>query len=70
MVNSLLYSYTDATVSLQMPMWSVMEGNSVTITVDLSNVPSGGLEVDLVVTLSVTPGTASECRKWKSFESA
>jgi len=42
---------------------SVIEGNDVTISVDLSNVPGGGLEVDLVVTLSTTPGTASEYSK-------
>ena len=47
---------------------SVTEGNAVTINVDLSSVPGGGLEVDLVVTLSAIPGTASECRQWKSFE--
>ena len=55
-------SPTDATVSLQMPT-SVTEGNDVTISVDLSNVPGGGLAVDLVVTLSTTPGTASEYSK-------
>ena len=60
-------SPTDATVSLQMPT-SVTEGNNITISVDLSNVPGGGLEVDLVVTLSTTPGTASEYSKWRLFE--
>ena len=46
----------------------VTEGNDVTIIVDLSNLPGGGLEVDLVVTLSTTPGTASEYIKWRLFE--
>ena len=55
-------SPTDALVSLQMPT-SLTEGNAITISVDLSNVPGGGLEVDLVVTLSTTPGTASEYSK-------
>jgi len=42
---------------------SVTEGNNITISVDLSNVPGAGLEVDLVATLSTTPGTASEYSK-------
>lgn len=50
----------DVTVSLQMPV-SATEGNVVTISVDLSNVPGDGLEVELVVTLSATSGTASKC---------
>jgi len=48
----------DVTVSLQMPV-SATEANAVTISVDLSNVPGDGLEVELVVTLSATSGTAS-----------
>lgn len=52
-------SPTDATVSFQMPM-SITEGNSVAIAVDLSSLPDDGLQVDLVVTLSVGAGTASE----------
>jgi len=55
-------SPTDATVSLQMPT-SITEGNNITISVDLSNVPGAGLEVDLVATLSTTPGTTSEYSK-------
>jgi len=47
---------------------SVTEGNNITISVDLSNVPVAGLEIDLVVTLSTTPGTASEYSKWRLFE--
>ena len=46
---------TVATVALQMPA-SVTEGSDVVVTVDLSGVS----EVDLIVTLSTTPGTASE----------
>ena len=46
---------TVATVALQMPA-SVTEGSDIVVSVDLSGV----LEVDLVVTLSTTPGTASE----------
>ena len=57
-------SPTDAIVSLQM-LTSVTEGTAITISVDLSNVPRGGLEVDLVVTFSTTPGTASEYSKQK-----
>lgn len=52
-------SPTDATVSVQMPM-SITEGNPVAIAVDLSSLPDDGLQVDLVVTLSVGAGTASE----------
>ena len=52
-------SPADVTVTLQTPA-SVMEGNDIVVTVELSNVPPGGLEVDLTVTLSATPGTASE----------
>ena len=46
---------TVATVTLQMPA-SVTEGDDVVVSVYLSGV----LEDDLVVTLSATPGTASE----------
>ena len=46
---------TVATVTLQMPA-SVTEGGDVVVSVYLSGV----LEVDLIVTLSATPGTASE----------
>lgn len=46
---------TVATVTLQMPA-SVTEGDDVVVSVYLSAV----LEDDLVVTLSATPGTASE----------
>jgi len=42
-----------------MPM-SITEGNLVAIAVDLSSLPNDGLQVDLVVTLSVAAGTASE----------
>ena len=46
---------TVATVTLQMPA-SVTEGGDIVVSVYLSGV----LEVDLIVTLSATPGTASE----------
>lgn len=46
---------TVATVTLQMPA-SVTEGDDIVVSVYLSGV----LEDDLVVTLSATPGTASE----------
>ena len=46
---------TVATVALQMPA-SITEGSDVVVSVDLSGV----LGVDLVVTISTTPGTASE----------
>ena len=46
---------TGATVSLQMPA-DTTEGNNVEICVDLSSVPSGGLECDVVVELSTTDG--------------
>ena len=48
-------SPTVATVALQMPA-SVTEGSDVVVSIDLSGV----LEVDLIVMLSATPGTASE----------
>jgi len=47
---------------------SVTEGNNITISVVLSHVPGDGLEIDLVVTLSTTPGTVSEYIKWRLFE--
>ena len=37
-----------------------MEGTDIVVPVQLSNVPGGGLEVNLTVTLSATPGSASE----------
>ena len=46
---------TVATLALQMPA-SVTEGGDIIVSVYLSGV----LEVDLIVTLSATPGTASE----------
>ena len=52
-------SPADVTVTLQTPA-SVMEGTNIVVTVELSNVSPGSLEVDLTVTLSATPGTASE----------
>ena len=48
-----------ADVALQTPA-VVEEGNEIFVTVDLSNAPADGLEFDLIVTLSTTPGTASE----------
>ena len=52
-------SPTAVDVSLQTPA-VVEEGNEIVVTVDLSNAPADGLEFDLIVTLSATPGTASE----------
>lgn len=37
-----------------------MEGTDIVVPVQLSNVPGQGLQVNLIVTLSATPGTASE----------
>ena len=49
------------TVALQTPS-SVLEADTtVTICVDLTNVPGEGLEVDVEVYLAATNGTASEC---------
>ena len=47
----------DATVSLQMPSSVSEEAGSVDICADLTAVPPGGLECDIVLTLSLTDGT-------------
>ena len=47
---------TDASVSLQMPS-ATLEGSNVEMCVDLSNVPAGGLERDVVVMLNTIDGT-------------
>ena len=46
---------TDATVSLQM-VSDTTEGDNVEICGSLSNIPSGGLECDVVVELRTTDG--------------
>jgi hypothetical protein len=45
----------DATVSLQMPA-NITEGDTVEICADLTDIPAGGLECDVVVELSTTDG--------------
>ena len=50
-----LESPTDALVSLQLVM-DTMEGNDVEVCVDLSSIPAGGLECDVVVILETADG--------------
>ena len=62
-----LYFHVGVTVSLQGGDQFVDEGDPVSICVALSDVPSGGLECDVVVLLNTADGKASKLTQLQSY---
>ena len=58
-IYSILFDFLDVTITLQ-PFTAVMETSSyISVCAQLSDVPSGGLEVDIVVDISTKDNTAT-----------